>query len=55
MYAKKLVERAMDLVIRGRATRDLKIKDEVFDGLWELLVNLDYELRRKGRVSVSPN
>ena len=55
MGTKKLIERAMDLVIRGRATRDLKIKDEVFDGLWELLVNLDYELYRKGRVPISPN
>jgi phosphoribosyl-ATP pyrophosphohydrolase len=55
MDAKKLIERAMDLVIRGRASRDLEIKDEVFDGLWELLVNLDYELQRKGRVPVSPN
>jgi hypothetical protein len=55
MGTKKLIERAMDLVIRGRVSRDLKIKDEVFDGLWELLVNLDYELYHKGRVPISPN
>ena len=55
MGTKKLIERAMDLVIRGRVSRDLKIKDEVFDGLWELLVNLDYELQRRGRVPISPN
>jgi hypothetical protein len=55
MCTNRLVRKAMELVLKGRATRDLKIKDEVFDGLWELLVNLDYELYRKGRVPISPN
>jgi len=55
MGTNRLVRKAMKLVLKGRATRDLKIKDEVFDGLWELLVNLDYELYRKGRVPISPN
>ena len=55
MGTNSLVRRAMELVLKGRASRDLKIKDEVFDGLWELLVNLDYELHHKGRVPISPN
>ena len=55
MGTNRLVRKAMKLVLKGRATRDLKIKDEVFDGLWELLVNLDYELHHKGRVPISPN
>jgi len=55
MGTNSLVRKAMELVLKGRATRDLKIKDEVFDGLWELLVNLDYELHHKGRVPISPN
>ena len=47
MRTRNLIEKALDLVLQGRSTKDARKKDEVFDGLWELLVNLDYELRQK--------
>ena len=53
MRARNLLEKALDLVLQGRSARDLKTKNEVFDGLWELLVNLEYELKQ--RQAPSPN
>jgi len=47
MGTRKLLEKALNLVLRGRSARDAKTKDEAFDGLWELLINLEYELRQK--------
>jgi len=43
----------LDLVLRGRSARDAKTKNEAFDGLWEILINLDYELKQKQ--TPSPN
>ncbi len=40
MRTRNLLEKALDLVLQGRITKDTRKKDEVFDGLWELLVNL---------------
>ena len=53
MRTRNLKEKALDLVLQGRVTKDIRKKDEVFDGLWELLVNLEYELRQ--RQALSPN
>jgi hypothetical protein len=53
MGTRKLLEKALDLVIQGRSAKSMAKKDEVFDGLWELLVNLEYELRQKQ--TPSPN
>ncbi len=53
MRTRNLLEKALELVLQGRVTKDIRKKDEVFDGLWELLVNLDYELRQKQ--TPSPN
>jgi hypothetical protein len=53
MGSRKLIEKALDLVLRGRSARDAKTKNEAFDGLWELLINLGYELRQKQ--TPSPN
>jgi hypothetical protein len=53
MRTRNLVEKALDLVLQGRSTKNTRKKDEVFDGLWELLVNLHYELRQKQ--TPSPN
>ncbi len=53
METRKLLEKALDLVLRGRSARDAKEKNEAFDGLWEILVNLDYELKQKQ--TPSPN
>ncbi len=47
MRTRNLLEKALELVLQGRVTKDIRKKDEVFDGLWELLVNLEYELRQK--------
>jgi hypothetical protein len=53
MGTRKLLKKALDLVLRGRSARDAKTKNEAFDGLWELLVNLEYELQQKQ--TPSPN
>jgi len=53
MRTRNLLEKALDLVLQGRSTKDTRKKDEVFDGLWELLINLEYELRQKQ--ALSPN
>ena len=53
MRTRNLLEKALELVLQGRVTKDIRKKDEVFDGLWELLVNLEYELRQ--RQALSPN
>jgi hypothetical protein len=53
MRTRNLIEKALELVLQGRSVKDARKKDEVFDGLWELLVNLEYELRQKQ--TPSPN
>jgi hypothetical protein len=47
MRTRNLIEKALELVLQGRSAKDARKKDEVFDGLWELLVNLEYELRQR--------
>jgi len=53
MGTRKLIEKALDLVLRGRSARSMAKKNEAFDGLWEILINLDYELKQKQ--TPSPN
>jgi len=53
MGSRKLIEKALDLVLRGRSARSMAKKNEAFDGLWEILINLDYELKQKQ--TPSPN
>jgi len=53
MRSRKLLDKALDLVLRGRSAKSVARKDEAFDGLWELLVNLEYELRQKQQPSLN--
>ncbi len=53
MGTRKLIEKALNLVLRGRSSNSMKKKNEAFDGLWELLINLEYELQQKQ--TPSPN
>jgi len=53
MRTRNLLEKAPELVLQGRSTKDARKKDEAFDGLWEILINLDYELQQKQ--TPSPN
>ena len=53
MGTRKLLEKALDLVLRGRSAKSMEKKNETFDGLWELLINLEYELQQKQ--APSPN
>jgi len=48
------MKKALDLVLYGRSARDIKTKNDAFDGLWEILISLEYELRRKNQ-TISPN
>jgi hypothetical protein len=54
MRTKWLMEKALDLVLYGRSARDIKTKNDAFDGLWEILISLEYELRMKNQ-TISPN
>ena len=53
METRKLIEKALNLVVQGRSAKSIVKKNEVFDGLWELLINLEYELMQKQ--APSPN
>ena len=53
MRTRKLLEKAMDLILRARASRDIRAKDEALDGLWEIIINIDFDL--KNREWISPN
>jgi len=48
------MKKAFDLVLYGRSARDIKTKNDTFDALWEILINMEYELRRKNQ-TISPN
>ena len=53
MKLNKLLKKAQNLIIEGRRARTMRGKDEALDDLWELIINIEYEL--KHRVGVSPN
>ncbi len=54
MNTRWLMKKAFDLVLYGRSARDIKTKNDAFDGLWEILISLEYELRRKNQ-TISSN
>ena len=53
METRKLLEKALNLVLRGRSAKSMAKKNEALDGLWEILINLEYELKQKQ--TPSPN
>ena len=53
MRTRNLIEKALDLVLRGRIAKDTKTNNEILDSLWELLVNLEYELKQKQTPSLN--
>ena len=53
MKLNKLLKKAQNLIIEGRRARTTREKDEALDGLWELIINMEYEL--KHRRDPSPN
>jgi len=53
MGTRKLLEKALDLIIQGRSAKSMAKKNETLDGLWELLVNLEYELQQKQTPSLN--
>ena len=54
MNTRWLMKKAFDLVLYGRMSKDVKAKNDAFDALWEVLINMEYELRRKNQ-TISPN
>jgi len=54
MNTRWLMKKALDLVLYGRSARDVKTKNDAFDALWEILINMEYELRKKNQ-TISPN
>jgi hypothetical protein len=53
MGTRKLLEKAMDLIIKARASRDIRVKDETLDGLWEIIINIDFDLKNREWVSAN--
>jgi len=47
MGTRRLLEKAMDLIIKARASRDIRVKDEALDGLWEIIINIDFDLKNR--------
>ena len=48
-----MLEKAVDLILKARASRDIKAKDEALDGLWEIIINIDFDLKNREWVSVN--
>jgi len=48
------MKKALDLVLYGRMSKDVKAKNDALDALWEILINMEYELHRKNQ-TISPN
>ena len=53
MGTMRLLEKAMDLIIKARSTRNIRAKDEALDGLWELIINIDFDLKNREWVSAN--
>lgn len=54
MRTRKLLEKAMELILKARASRDIRTKDEALDGLWEIIIiNIDFDLKNRKWVSVN--
>jgi len=53
MGTRRLLDKAMNLIIKARASRDIRAKDEALDGLWELIINIDFDLKNREWVSVN--
>ena len=53
MKLNKLIKKAQDLIIEGRRAKTMREKDKVLDDLWELIINIEYELKHKA--GISPN
>ena len=53
MRTRRLLEKAMDLIIKGRASKDARAKDEALDGLWEIIINIDFDLKNREWVSAN--
>lgn len=48
-----MLEKAIDLIIKARASRDIRVKDEALDGLWEIMINIDFDLKNREWVSAN--
>jgi len=53
METRRLLEKAMDLILKARASRDARAKDEALDGLWEIMINIDFDLKNREWVSAN--
>jgi len=54
MNTRWLIKKALDLVLYGRMSKDVKAKNDAFDGLWEILISLEYEIRMRNQ-AISSN
>jgi hypothetical protein len=53
MGTRKLLEKAMDLILKARSARDVRAKDKALDGLWEIIMNIDFDLKNREWVSAN--
>ena len=48
-----MLDKAMELILKARASRDIRAKDEALDGLWEIIINIDFNLKNREWVSAN--
>ena len=53
MRLNTLIRKAQDLIIEGRKAKTTREKDEALDGLWELIINIEFELRHGQKPSLN--
>ena len=53
MRLNKLLKKAEDLIIEGRQAKTKNEKDEALDGLWELIINIEFELKQRQKPSLN--
>ena len=53
MKLNKLIKKAQDLILKGRQAKTKNEKDKALDGLWEIIINIEYELRQRQKPSLN--
>ena len=48
-----MLDKAMELILKARASRNIRVKDEALDGLWEIMINIDFDLKNREWVSAN--
>ena len=53
MKLNTLIRKAQDLILTGRTAKTKDEKDKALDGLWEIIINIEYELKQRQKPSLN--